>query len=88
MTGISQNPGEATACVLEDPVWTERMRRRRTFADAELERTIPTSPQLGAPSAICRHLLAALIRTYTPLPPPVQKQNKISFSIESIIGAQ
>ncbi|XP_045769736.1 doublesex- and mab-3-related transcription factor 2-like isoform X2 [Maniola jurtina] len=63
-----------------DPVWSERIRRRKVFADAALEQSTPALP---AP-ALCRHLLAALL-AYAPPPAP---RPKISFSIESIIGVQ
>ncbi|XP_041975780.1 doublesex- and mab-3-related transcription factor 2 [Aricia agestis] len=60
-----------------DSSWSERLRRRRAFADAAL----------GEPAALCRHLLAALLTNYIP-PPPPPKNPKISFSIESIIGVK
>ncbi|OWR52327.1 hypothetical protein KGM_215662 [Danaus plexippus plexippus] len=61
-----------------DPVWSERVRRRKAFADASLEQPMP----LPAPG-LCSHLLAALLHYVPPQPRP-----KISFSIESIIGVQ
>ncbi|KAJ0182353.1 hypothetical protein K1T71_001722 [Dendrolimus kikuchii] len=78
-----------------DPAWSERVRRRRAFADAELERGVgPTIGPLHVPEThapptaiFCRNLLAALLTTYTPLPSQPQRQ-KLSFSIESIIGVQ
>ncbi|CAK1602304.1 unnamed protein product [Parnassius mnemosyne] len=77
-----------------DPAWTERVRRRKAFADAELEKEVPQSlpgvgPALATPPAamLCTHLLAALLTNYAPLPPPPPRP-KISFSIESIIGVQ
>ncbi|KAI8438813.1 hypothetical protein MSG28_011179 [Choristoneura fumiferana] len=66
-----------------DPAWSERVRRRRAFADAELERGAPAPPA----AIFCRHLLAALLTNYAPLPTQPQRP-KISFSIESIIGVQ
>ncbi|XP_063823785.1 doublesex- and mab-3-related transcription factor 2 [Ostrinia nubilalis] len=69
--------------VSHDPAWSERVRRRRAFADAELERGAPAQPA----AAFCRHLLAALLTNYAPVPSQPQRQ-KISFSIESIIGVQ
>ncbi|XP_063395763.1 doublesex- and mab-3-related transcription factor 2 [Cydia fagiglandana] len=64
-----------------DAAWSERVRRRRAFADAALQAPAP------APSALwCRHLLAALLN-YAPVPPPPPTP-KISFSIESIIGVK
>ncbi|KAL0901291.1 hypothetical protein ABMA27_006581 [Loxostege sticticalis] len=72
--------------VRHDPAWDERVRRRRAFADAELERGA-ASPQPAA--AFCRHLLAALLTNYTPVPSqPTSQRQKLSFSIESIIGVQ
>ncbi|CAH2050733.1 unnamed protein product, partial [Iphiclides podalirius] len=71
-----------------DPAWTERVRRRKAFADAELERELPQSLPEPAPAPaamLCTHLLAAILTNYAPLPPP---RPKISFSIESIIGVQ
>ncbi|XP_045494788.1 doublesex- and mab-3-related transcription factor 2 [Colias croceus] len=70
-----------------DTAWSERVRKRRAFADAALERDLPTNPYTEpAPAAIfCRHLLAALLTNYAPQPQP---RPKISFSIESIIGVQ
>ncbi|KAI5644979.1 DM DNA binding domain-containing protein [Phthorimaea operculella] len=82
--------------IVADPLWTERVRRRRAFADAELERTtavasvasVATPLPPPAPAAVfCRHLLAALLTNYAPLPAPPPRP-KISFSIESIIGVQ
>ncbi|XP_049877636.1 doublesex- and mab-3-related transcription factor 2 [Pectinophora gossypiella] len=76
-----------------DPLWSERVRRRRrAFADAELERASPAAapPPPPPPAALCRHLLAALLTNYAPtmpLPSPPRRP-KISFSIESIIGVQ
>ncbi|XP_072942143.1 doublesex- and mab-3-related transcription factor 2 [Epargyreus clarus] len=80
-----------------DPVWSERVRRRRAFADAALERGAPPAPapalasppapaHAGPADALCRHLLAALLSNYAPPPQPTRP--KISFSIESIIGVQ
>ncbi|CAK1540221.1 unnamed protein product [Leptosia nina] len=70
-----------------DDAWSERVRKRRTFADATLDRDIPTlslpDPQPAA--VLCRHLLAALLTNYAPAQPP---KPRISFSIESIIGVQ
>lgn len=75
-----------------DPAWNERVRRRRAFADVELDRgaaPLPPPPP-GPPAALlCRNLLAALLTTYAPIPPHSQPQRqKLSFSIESIIGVQ
>ncbi|XP_063616104.1 doublesex- and mab-3-related transcription factor 2 [Cydia splendana] len=68
-----------------DAAWSERVRRRRAFADAALD--APTPAPGPAPSALwCRHLLAALLN-YAHVPPPPPRP-KISFSIESIIGVQ
>ncbi|CAH0727517.1 unnamed protein product, partial [Brenthis ino] len=67
-----------------DPAWSERVRRRKTFADAVLEQSLQTPLPEPVPSALCRHLLAALLSNYTPPPP----RPKISFSIESIIGVK
>ncbi|XP_013197148.2 doublesex- and mab-3-related transcription factor 2 [Amyelois transitella] len=77
-----------------DPSWTERVRRRRAFADAELDRgaappTPPALPDAAVPPAVfCRHLLAALLTNYAPVPPQPPRTQKLSFSIESIIGVQ
>ncbi|KAJ8735765.1 hypothetical protein PYW07_007385 [Mythimna separata] len=76
-----------------DPAWNERVRRRRAFADVELERgpaPLPPPPPPAPPAALlCRNLLAALLTTYAPMPPHTQPQRqKLSFSIESIIGVQ
>ncbi|XP_075975461.1 doublesex- and mab-3-related transcription factor 2-like isoform X2 [Anticarsia gemmatalis] len=76
-----------------DPAWNERVRRRRAFADVELERGAaprPLPPPPAPPAALlCRNLLAALLTTYAPIPPHDQPQpQKLSFSIESIIGVQ
>ncbi|XP_050346446.1 doublesex- and mab-3-related transcription factor 2 [Nymphalis io] len=75
-----------------DPAWSERVRRRKAFADASLEAGLATglaaglAAPLGAPGpALCRHLLAALL---TSCAPPPAKRPKISFSIESIIGVK
>ncbi|GBP84816.1 hypothetical protein EVAR_32715_1 [Eumeta japonica] len=73
--------------VNSDPAWNERVRRRRTFADAELDRGTPGTlpappPHLPAP-VLCRQLLTSLLRSVLPPPPSTPK---ISFSIESIIG--
>ncbi|XP_026759143.2 doublesex- and mab-3-related transcription factor 2 [Galleria mellonella] len=80
-----------------DSAWSERVRRRKAFADAELERgaapaavALPAAASATAATpaaAFCRHLLAALLTNYAPLSPPPQRQ-KLSFSIESIIGVQ
>ncbi|KAM3967523.1 doublesex-Mab related 11E [Aphomia sociella] len=78
-----------------DSAWSERVRRRKAFADAELERgavtteslPVPPAPPAAPAAVFCRHLLAALLTNYAPLPPPPQRQ-KLSFSIESIIGVQ
>ncbi|XP_068626937.1 doublesex- and mab-3-related transcription factor 2 [Battus philenor] len=74
-----------------DPEWNERVRRRKAFADAELEREHPQSlpkpvPARAPAAMLCTHLLAAILN-YAPLPPPPPRP-KISFSIESIIGVQ
>lgn len=76
--------------LITDPTWSERVRRRRAFADVELERgsaPAPTAPPAPPAAVFCRHLLAALLTNYAPAPPPPQKP-KLSFSIESIIGVQ
>ncbi|RVE51107.1 hypothetical protein evm_004250 [Chilo suppressalis] len=77
--------------VVGDPAWSERVRRRRAFADVELERGPPAPPAAGsapAPAALlCRHLLAAILTNFTPTPTQTQPQ-KLSFSIESIIGVK
>ncbi|XP_059050893.1 doublesex- and mab-3-related transcription factor 2 [Achroia grisella] len=77
-----------------ESAWSERVRRRKAFADAELERGAAPTAVLAVPAApvaptaaFCRHLLAALLTNYAPIPPPPQRQ-KISFSIDSIIGVQ
>ncbi|PZC75557.1 doublesex- and mab-3-related transcription factor 2 [Helicoverpa armigera] len=73
-----------------DPAWNERVRRRRAFADVELERGAAPLPPAAPPAALlCRNLLAALLTTYAPIPPHNEPQRKkLSFSIESIIGVQ
>ncbi|CAB3241042.1 unnamed protein product [Arctia plantaginis] len=74
-----------------DPAWNERVRRRRAFADVELERPLPPppAPVVVPPAALlCRNLLAALLTTYTPIAPQDEPKRKLSFSIESIIGVQ
>lgn len=76
-----------------DPAWNERVRRRRAFADVELDRGAapqPIPPPPAPPAALlCRNLLAALLTTYAPVPNHHQPQRqKLSFSIESIIGVQ
>ncbi|XP_053612961.1 doublesex- and mab-3-related transcription factor 2 [Plodia interpunctella] len=84
-----------TRLINGDPTWTERVRRRRAFADAELDRgsaPAPLTPPILAdavpPAIFCRHLLAALLTNYAPVPPKPQRPQKLSFSIESIIGVQ
>lgn len=82
-----------TRLLSSDPLWSERVRRRRAFADAELDRggaPTPLPVPAAAPAAVfCRHLLAALLTNYAPVPTHTQQQRpKISFSIESIIGVQ
>lgn len=72
-----------------DPAWNERVRRRRAFADVELERGPAPLPAAPPAALLCRNLLAALLTTYAPIPPHTQPQRqKLSFSIESIIGVQ
>ncbi|XP_022130342.2 doublesex- and mab-3-related transcription factor 2 [Pieris rapae] len=69
-----------------EDAWSERVRKRRAFADAALEADLPQSfPEPPHAAIFCRHLLAALLTNYTPTQPP---RPKISFSIESIIGVQ
>ncbi|KAL4716812.1 hypothetical protein ACJJTC_012623 [Scirpophaga incertulas] len=64
-----------------------RVRRRRAFADAELEYSA-AAPAPPPPAALfCRHLLAALLTNYTPAPAQPPRQ-KLSFSIDSIIGVK
>ncbi|XP_047528802.1 doublesex- and mab-3-related transcription factor 2 [Vanessa atalanta] len=73
---------EHTSGTESDPAWSERVRRRKAFADASLEAGL--AAPLGAPGpALCRHLLAALLSSCAPPQRP-----KISFSIESIIGVK
>ncbi|CAH2102229.1 unnamed protein product [Euphydryas editha] len=67
-----------------DPEWSERVRRRRAFADAALEQTAAAGLHAPRP-ALCTQLLAALLANCAP-PPPTRP--KISFSIESIIGVK
>ncbi|XP_050682048.1 doublesex- and mab-3-related transcription factor 2 [Leptidea sinapis] len=72
-----------------DPSWSERVRKRRAFADASLDSptSVPSQPlvePVAPASMFCTHLLAALLN-YTP---QTQTRPKISFSIESIIGVQ
>ncbi|CAH0592674.1 unnamed protein product [Chrysodeixis includens] len=71
-----------------DPVWNERVRRRRAFADVELERGAPPPPPAPPAALLCRNLLAALLTTYAPVPQHQPQRQKLSFSIESIIGVQ
>ncbi|XP_013176132.1 PREDICTED: doublesex- and mab-3-related transcription factor 2 [Papilio xuthus] len=82
--------------LLSDPAWSERVRRRKVFADEELTEVLlpaPARPALPpAPAALCSHLLAAILSNYG-LPPPAphsppRTRPKISFSIESIIGVK
>ncbi|CAH2231644.1 doublesex- and mab-3-related transcription factor 2 [Pararge aegeria] len=68
-----------------DAAWSERIRRRKVFADAALEQNMAAPLPEPVPAALCRHLLAALLTNYAPPPP---QRPKISFSIESIIGVQ
>ncbi|XP_028034604.1 doublesex- and mab-3-related transcription factor 2-like [Bombyx mandarina] len=72
-----------------DPAWNERVRRRRAFADAELERGVGGTNMAAPPAALlCRNLLAALLTTYQPAVQAPPQRQKLSFSIESIIGVQ
>ncbi|XP_048489008.1 doublesex- and mab-3-related transcription factor 2 [Plutella xylostella] len=75
-------PSYANLQLLSPDPWSERVRRRRAFADASLDRP----PLPAPPAALCRHLLAALLTKYAP--PPPQRPKPLSFSIEAIMGVR